>query len=150
MSRLTTIYEKTRKWAAWRLPACLLALLGLWAEAPAVELPMEVDGIFARYVKLGEELEDVMARVRDRSSADARSSALQALLARVGESRREIGALPRLSADVAEAVTSKYEKQMREVWGRVYESIYRLQRVRCYESVPFFRSFSILCSLLES
>lgn len=116
----------------------------------AGEIPAETDAIFARYVKLGEDLSRVMVRVKDKRSADAESAALQALLLHVGESRREIGSITQLSPDLAAEISRKYEKQMRTTWGRVYESIYRLQRVRCYESVPFFRSFSILCSLLET
>ncbi len=134
-----------------RVLLCLMLIFPwLGVEARAAELPAELDGIFARYVKLGEELEGVLSRVQDKGSADAQNSALQRLLARVGESRREIAAISELPENTAAAVASKYERQMRTVWGRVYESIYRLQRVRCYESVPFFRSFSILCSLFES
>ncbi len=116
----------------------------------AEEIPADMDAVFARYVKLGEDLGQVMVRVKDKESAEAENAALQALLPRVGESRREIGAITQLPPDLATEITRKYERSMREVWGRVYESIYRLQRVRCYESISFFRSFSLLCSLLGS
>lgn len=129
-------------------------IIGMMALLPqlmqAAEIPEETDAVFARYVKLGEDLNRVMVRVKDKKSADAESAAMQALLLRVGESRREIGRIAQLPPDVAAEISRKYEKSMRTAWGRVYESIYRLQRMRCYESIPFFRSFSILCSLLET
>ena len=110
----------------------------------------EISAVFERYVRLGEDLSHILARVKDKQSAEAVAPELRAVLVRVGESRREINGISSLSPELVEEVTGKYERRMREAWGRVFDCMYRLQRVRCYGCVPFFSSFSLLCSLLDS
>lgn len=121
-------------------------------EAAATEevLPTAIDGIFARYVQLGKDIGEVLGKVHDKQSAAATVTALQAILPRVGDVRRELGGIDKLQPDVAKAVSAKYERAMREAWGKAFDGIYRLQKVRCYEEVAFFRAFSILCSLLDT
>ena len=128
----------------------LLAMVAVALQAQAEDIPEETAGIFERYIDLGRDLSDVMESVKDRQSAEVAASKLNELLPRVGKSRREIGCISSLSPELAAQVIAVYEKPMRTVWGKVFDCIYRLQRVRCYECVPFFRSFSILCSLLDS
>lgn len=128
---------------------CVVAIGGVRGEA-AGAVPAEVDAIFARYVQLGKDVGEVLGKVRDKQSAAESVAALQAILPRVGDSRREIGGIDKLRPDVAKAVSAKYERVMREAWGKAFDGIYRLQRARCYEEVAFFRAFSILCSLLDS
>lgn len=117
------------------------------AETDAV-VPAEVQTAFEHYVALPKALLPVLTSAKDAATAEAAAPALHDLLPRVYDARREINAISSLPPNVAEAVRLRYEKQMRAEWGKVYEQIYRLQRVRCYENVPFFKQFSTLCVLL--
>ncbi len=128
---------------------CVMPLCGAQGGT-AEEIPAAIDGIFARYVQLGKDVGEVLGKVHDKQSAAETVAALRALLPRVGDARREIGGIDKLQPDVAKAVSAKYERAMREAWGKAFDGIYRLQREKCYEEVTFFRAFSILCSLLDS
>lgn len=119
-------------------------------QAYAQSAPEGISAVFERYICLGEDLGNVLAKVKDKQSAETAAPELQAMLVRVGESRREINDISSLTPELESEVTSRYERRMRETWGRVFDCIYWLQRVRCYECVSFFRSFSLLCSLLDS
>lgn len=110
----------------------------------------KIDAVFSRYIQLGKDLTEVLDKVKDKKSAAENTAALQEILPRVGEIRREIGSIDKLRPEDAKEVSAKYERSMRETWGNVFANIYRLQRERCYEEIPFFRAFSILCSLLDS
>lgn len=127
---------------------CLVVVLFAWSAA-AFGADEDVEQIFSHYVKLGEELAPVLASAKDADGARDAAPALQALLPRVMDSGRELRSISALNGADLKQIRAKFERPMRETWGRVYDEIYRLQRVRCYECVPFFRSFSILCSLLE-
>ncbi len=125
-----------------------VVVLFAWTSA-ALGVDRPVDQIFVRYVKLGEELAPVLASAKDAAGAEKAAPALQALLPRVMDSGRELKSISALSQEDSQHIRAKFERPMREAWGKVYDEIYRLQKSRCYECVSFFRSFSILCSLLE-
>ena len=91
----------------------------------------------------------MLASAKDAAGAEKAAPALQALLPRVMDSGRELKSISALSQEDSQHIRAKFERPMRGAWGKVYDEIYRLQKSRCYECVSFFRSFSILCSLLE-
>lgn len=124
------------------------ALLVAVGAAPGAEVPAEVQRAFEHYTALPDALVPVLQSAQDEQSAEKAAPELQALLTRVFDARRELNAIPALEPDVAEEVRRRYEQNMRTGWGRVYEQIYRLQRARCYENVPFFKQFQTLCVLL--
>lgn len=131
------------------LLVCGLAALGLLSGvAGAAEVPAELDAMFQRYVSLPDAILPVLTAARDKASADKMAPELEALMGRVSDSRRELLTVPALTDEVAEAVRRKYEAEMRSRWGKVYDEIYRLQRVRCYESISFFKQFITFCVLL--
>lgn len=127
----------------------LLLLSVVCASAWAAEIPAELDAALQRYIDLPDALVPVLEAAHDKESAEKAAPDLQALLVRVSESRKEMMNFPSLSQEVAEAVRVKYEMKMRTRWGKVFDHIFRLQRVRCYECVPFFKHFNTLCVLLE-
>lgn len=111
--------------------------------------PEFFDGVFERYIRLGEDLVPVLQKVQDRKTADSAAQEVQDMLLQVDESRLETRAIKGLTPEQARHIRDKYEARMRETWGKVYDEIYRLQRMRCYESVDFLKPFSLLCSFLE-
>lgn len=128
--------------------AVLAGLLLMPEVAPGAEVPRGVQEAFEHYMALPEVLVPVLAAAQDAASAEKAAPDLQQLLTKVYDARREINAIPELAPEVAEEVRRRYEQKMRHSWGLVYEQIYRLQRVRCYENVPFFKQFRTLCVLL--
>lgn len=130
-----------------KVQGLIIAMVSLLSTAFGVDHATEE--VLSRYIKLGEELVPVLSAARDATGAEKAAPALQALLPRVMDSGRELKAVASLSEEDSRQLRAKFERPMRETWGKVYDEIYRLQRVRCYECVSFFRSFSILCSLLE-
>ncbi len=131
-------------------PAWALALAPLVAvQALAGEISPEVDAAFARYAALPSKLLPVLAQAKSQESADAAAPALYELLAEVYDARSALRRIPSLSAEETQQVQQKYERQLRQDWGKLFEEIYRLQRTRCYESLPFFKQFQTLCLMLE-
>lgn len=127
---------------------CAVPVVGIRGET--VGANEKIDAVFSRYIQLGKDLTEVLDKVKDKKSAAENTAALREILPRVGELRREIGSIDKLRPEDAKEVSAKYERGMRETWGKVFAGIYRLQRERCYEEISFFRAFSILCSLLDS
>ncbi len=132
-----------RKLTQW-LIAAVLVLSGTVLGADKA-----LEDVFARYIKLGEELAPVLAAAKDATSAEKAASALKDMLPRVIDTGREIKAISSLNAEETKELLAKFEKPMRTAWGKVFDEIYRLQKTQCYGSVSFFSPFSILCSLLE-
>lgn len=134
-----------------RALSCLAAWCMLVAAQPseAADIPPAVDEAMQRYVELADALLPTLSAAQDAKSAEAAAPALQGLLARVYDSRRELKNIEKLEPDVAEAVRLKYEAKMRSGWGKVFEHIFRLHRAKCYESIAFFKQFQTLCVLLE-
>lgn len=114
-----------------------------------VSTPEDLDGVFERYIQLGEELVPVLQKVQDRKTADSAAQEVQNMLLQVDESRLETRAIKELTPEQARHIRDKYEVRMRATWGKVYDEIYRLQKMRCYGSVDFLKPFSLLCSFLE-
>lgn len=140
-----------RVYAAGWLAAAVAALLfppAMGADEAAAPLPPGLEATLRRYVDLPDALLPVLEAARDKQSADAAAPELQALLPRVYQARNELAEVRELSPAQSQTVRQRYEMQMRTRWGRVYEHIFRLQRARCYESVPFFKHFNTLCLLL--
>lgn len=122
----------------------------VWAAgAQAAELPPEVDAAFAHYTALAEELVPVLQAAQDAQSAGEAAPQLEKLLSKVMDAKRELDEIKELPPEVAAEVRRKYEQKMRSNWGRVYDEVYRLQSVRCYENVPFFKNFRTLCVFLN-
>lgn len=133
------------KWLFW----CMACIMSLGMQAPGAPLSDQVAAVFDRYVELPQELLPVLESVQDKASADEAAPRLMNLLQKVYDSRKELNAIPSLTEDQAAQVRRLYEKSMRERWGKVYEQLFRLQRVRCYDSMPMLKQFSTLCALLE-
>lgn len=123
------------------LPAAILA------QAPALE--PAVEKAFEQYIAVPAALLPVLRQAQDTASADAAAPALQKAMAAVYDARDAMAGIKELSpADTAEA-KSRYEKRMREEWGKLYKEIFRLQQSKCYSSVEFFKYFQYMCLMLE-
>ena len=82
-------------------------------------------------------------------SADAAAPKLKEALATVYDARDALKGIKQLSEADAAEVKERYEKPMREEWGKLYREIFRLQQVKCYNSEEFFKLFSYMCLMLE-
>ncbi len=132
---------------------CLLPILALpLSLAPLVDaqpIPPLVDEAFASYAALPARLVPILAEAQDKESADAAAPKLLAALPAVYDTRSALHRIPSLGPQETQLVQQKYEKQLRQEWGKLFEQIYRLQRSRCYGSLPFFKQFQTLCLMLE-
>lgn len=118
-------------------------------HAAAADIPADIDRSFADYVALPDTLVPILESATDKASADAAADKLFAVLPKVYDTRSALQKIPALTPSTAAAVQEKYEREMRTGWGRVYAQIFRLQKVRCYDSVPFFKQFHTLCMMLD-
>ena len=118
-------------------------------SAANVSIPADVDTAFANYVALPDSIVPILERVKDKSTADAEADNLYKELTKVYDTRSELQKIAKLPPEVAEQLKPKYASDMRTRWGEVYKHIFRLQKVRCYESIPFFKQFHTLCMMLE-
>lgn len=125
--------------------ASLLILPGLVQAA----IPAETDRAFADFTALPLELLPVLEGVTDRDSAEQSAEKLNALLPRVYDSRTAMTRIETLTPEVKRELLQKYEKDMRNNWGKVYTQIFRLQNQRCYNSLAFFKQFHALCMMLD-
>ncbi len=126
---------------------CITAAPLVSASEPSI--PAEIDKAFAEYVALPDQLEPILAEVKDKASADKAADRLFTELQKVYDARSALQKITDLPPNVAEELKKKYEKTMRTRWGAIYEHIFRLQKVRCYDSIPFFKQFHTLCMMLE-
>lgn len=124
--------------------ACPLLLTVAHADIPA-----GIDKAFSDFSALPVELIPVLEEVVDRESADNATEKLNNLLPKVYDARTAMLRITTLPADVKAEVISKYGKDMQRNWGKVYEQIFRLQQVRCYNSLSFFKQFHALCMMLD-
>ena len=129
------------------VPALLLGALNL--PAGGAEVPPAVAKAFEHYIALPDALVPVLREVQSAESAEAAAPKLRALLTQVLDVRREIEGIQKFDPGVEEEVHRRYEMPMRQGWGRVYDEVYRLQKVRCYENVAFFKQFQTLCMFLS-
>ncbi len=132
----------------------LLLFLPVLVAAPAAlaqqaGIPPSVDAAFDRYVRLPDTLVPILESATDKASADAAADALFAALPELYEARSGLEAIAALSPAETAAVEEKYGLAMRRNWGKVFQEIYRLQRARCYESVPLLKQFQTMCMMLE-
>ncbi len=133
-----------------RCPASTLALAA--SLAPLVEaqaIPPLVDEAFASYANLPALLIPILAGAQDRDSADVAAPKLFAALPAVYDARSALHRIPTLGPRETQLVQQKYEKKLRSEWGKLFEQIYRMQRNRCYGSLPLFKQFQTLCLMLE-
>lgn len=128
--------------------SCFAAVISAASVAEA-SIPAEVDKAFANYVALPGSIVPILERVKDKTTADAEADNLYKELTKVYDTRSELQKITNLPPDVAEQLKQKYASDMRTRWGEVYKHIFRLQKVRCYDSVPFFKQFHTLCMMLE-
>lgn len=133
--------------ACWLVGICLLCAAAF--PIAAADGSVALEAALQHYIALPDALLPVLEAAKDKESAEAAAADLQALLPRVYEVRRELMEIPELAPETAAAVRKKYEMQMRTRWGKVYEHIFRLQRVRCYEALAYFKHFNTLCMLLQ-
>lgn len=132
----------------WLCPAVAGVLLAL-PMSPGAEVPAELDAAFRNYVALPAMLTPLLAKVKDKESAEAAAEELQRLLPYVYDARYDLGKIQSLSPEVAAELRRRYEKDMRTRWGELYDHIYRLDRVQCYRAPAFSKQFTILCMMLE-
>ena len=125
------------------------ALLPALAAHVALALPPAVEQAFERYMAIPAALLPVLEKVKDKASADAAAPQLQEALAAVYDARDALKDIKELSEADAAEVKARYEKRMREEWGRLYREIFRLQNNRCYDSEQFFKYFSYMTLMLE-
>ncbi len=135
---------------AMRFILSLSALaLGLVPLVQAQAIPAKVDAAFAAYAALPSQLVPILSGVTDKASADTAAPRLQAALPSVYDARTALHHIPTLSQQETQLVQLKYEKQLRQEWGKLFEQIYRLQRQQSYGSIAFFKQFQTLCLMLE-
>ena len=126
-------------------PVMLPAVLAVQAAA----LEPAVQQAFERYMAVPAAVLPVLQGVKDKATADAAAPRLKEAMATVYDAREAFKDIKQLSeADTAE-VKARYEKPMREEWGKLYREIFRLQQVKCYDSEEFFKLFSYMCLMLE-
>ena len=131
----------TLKWMSALLPAVL--------AVQAAALEPAVQQAFERYMAVPAAVLPVLQGVKDKATADAAAPKLKEAMATVYDAREALKDIKQLSdADAAE-VKARYEKPMREEWGKLYREIFRLQQVKCYNSEEFFKLFSYMCLMLE-
>lgn len=113
-------------------------------------IPQEVDAAFAEYTALPDRLVPILDQARSKESATAQADALFKELPRIFDAKDRLEKIPALTPAVKKQVVAKYEKEMRNKWGKVYEHIFRLQDAKCYGSLPFFKQFQTMCNLLAT
>lgn len=127
------------------MPVLLPAVLAVQATA----LEPAVQQAFERYLAIPPAVLPVLQGVKDKATADAAAPKLKEALATVYDARDALKDIKQLSEADAAEVKERYEKPMREEWGKLYQEIYRLQQVKCYNSEEFFKLFSYMCLMLE-
>ncbi len=127
----------------------VLAASPLLLVVSQAAIPEGIDRAFADFTVLPTELLPVLESVTDRESAENATEKLNNLLPKVYDARTSIQRIPSLPPAVKEEIVSKYGKDMQTNWGKVYEQIFRLQQVRCYNSLSFFKQFHALCMMLD-
>ncbi len=131
----------------WVTP--MLALLLAAPVFAAQAVPPAVDEAFSAYAALPAKLVPILSEVRDTASADAAAPKLYEALPAVYDARKALRSIPKLSEEETQIIQRKYETTLRQEWGKLFEQIYRLQRIRCYQSIPLFKQFQTLCLMLE-
>ena len=131
-----------------RFPVAITVFPLLLAVSHAA-IPAGIDQAFSDFTSLPSELLPVLEGVTDRESADVAAEQLNNLLPKVYDARTAMQRITKLPPSVKAEVIKKYGKDMQTNWGKVYEQIFRLQQVRCYNSLSFFKQFHALCMMLD-
>lgn len=133
-------------------PLCMLALLpaALPLCCAEEELPPELDAAFARYTALPDTLLPLLQQVKNRDSAEQAAEPLRLQAVEVMKLSKELSAVKSLSPQQQQLILSKYERPMRDKWGKVYGEIFRIQSAHCFRSTAFAKSFQLLSMLLAS
>ena len=131
-----------------KIPIAFTVFPALLAVVHAA-IPAGIDRAFSDFTSLPNELIPVLEGVTDRESAENATEKLNNLLPKVYDARTAMQRITALPTDVKAEVIRKYGKEMQTNWGKVYEQIFRLQQVRCYNSLSFFKQFHALCMMLD-
>ncbi|MBQ3143004.1 MAG: hypothetical protein IJB89_00635 [Akkermansia sp.] len=112
-------------------------------------LPSHITNLFDSYVKLPDSLVPVLRSVNDKDGATAAAPKLRAELEKLYAIRESLRKVSSLTPQQNELVRNRYERAMREQWGKVYTEMFRLQREKCYGSAEFTRLYRIMCMMLD-
>ncbi len=124
-------------------------LLSAAPLAAQESLPSHITNLFDSYVKLPDSLVPVLRSVNDMDGATAAAPKLRAELEKLYAIRESLRKVSSLTPQQNELVRNRYERAMREQWGKVYTEMFRLQREKCYGSAEFTRLYRIMCMMLD-
>lgn len=130
------------------ITSAILSLCALPA-LHASTLPPEWEQAMVSYCELPAKLVPVLEQVTDTRTADEAAPKLHALLKDVYGVCTALQGIKSLSEAQAAEVRSRFEKQMREEWGKVFSQIYRLQQAQCFQSSRFNQQFQLLGMMLD-
>ncbi len=125
----------------------IAVVLALHSEVRAQDVTL--DELLQQHVKLGRDSAALLAQVTSRQSATQATPALRALIERFAVIGRTMNAHAALSDAEAQPLRQKYERPLRESWGKVYHEIYRIQKAQSYGSAEFVQTFQLFCKLLD-
>ena len=112
-------------------------------------IPTDLKQTFEDYIALAKEIEPILSAAKDQQTADDQALALYDILPKVYEARTVLQKIENLTPEVQAELVEKYGKTMQIEWGKVYEQIFRLEKVNCYHSLSFFKQFRALCMMLQ-
>lgn len=112
-------------------------------------IPSDLQQTFENYIALAREIEPILAGATDKQTADDSALALYDILPKVYEARTVLQKIENLTPELQAELVEKYGKTMQTEWGKVYEQIFRLEKVNCYHSLSFFKQFRALCMMLQ-
>ncbi|MBQ8516589.1 MAG: hypothetical protein IJ498_03310 [Akkermansia sp.] len=133
-------------------PASILMGTVLLAAVPAEaqdSLPSHITELFDAYVDLPVTLVPVLRSVTDEKSATSAAPRLRVELTKLYHVREALKKVSSLTPQQSELVRKRYEKDMREQWGKVYTEIFRLRQQKCYGSSEFASLYRIMCMMLD-
>ena len=142
--RLACFFTITMRYS---IPTAIIVAMTTCVVQAAI--PADIDRVFRTYTAIPDTLVPVLEKATSRESADSAAPELRVELITLYKNRAELENIQSLSPAVKAEVLKKYEMDMRRSWGKVYEQIFRLQKVQCYGSVNFYREFQTLCMMLN-
>lgn len=119
----------------------------IWAQQESI--PPEIDALFQKYCEMAHETLPILKKVTDKTSADAAAIELYSKLTPLFGLREQLTKLDKLSPELSQAISSKYELPMRQSWGDVYAEIFRLQKAQCFASIKFAKQLQAYCTILN-
>ncbi len=112
-------------------------------------LPAHIRELFESYIALPNTLVPVLQSATDKQSADNTAPLLRDELKKLYGIRESLQKVPVLTPQQSEQVRKRYEREMREQWGKVYAEMFRLQQNRCYGSAEFAKVYKTMCLMLN-